>query len=195
VGGLVVFDLGFFSFLWCDDFTGSQQFFVTRMREKTAYRTVQVLSGSPYDRDALLHVGQYRSNPCTYPRRMVSVLWQGAWDRYLTTVLDPQVLSTRQVGELYRRRWRIEDACALTKRLLDLAYVWTGSTHAVQWQLEMVFRAFSHDSRAVQRGECDDLVAFLVEHVRACLKIPSRKPRNTAMDHDVPPCHGPTLPL
>jgi hypothetical protein len=84
----------------------------------------------------------------------------------------------------------------LTKRLLDLAYVWTGSTHAVQWQLyatlvfyavlvticqqvaqalgeplerlsvEMVFRAFSHDSRAVQRGECDDLVAFLVEHVK-----------------------------
>jgi hypothetical protein len=81
VGGLVVFDLGFFSFLWCDDFTGSQPCFGTRMREKTAYCTVQVLSGSPYDRDELLHVGQYRSNPCTYPRRMVSVLGQGAWDR------------------------------------------------------------------------------------------------------------------
>jgi hypothetical protein len=30
---------------------------------------------------------------------------------------------------------------------------------------EMVFRAF-HCSRAVQRGECDNLVAFLVEHVK-----------------------------
>jgi hypothetical protein len=30
--------------------------------------------------------------------------------------------------------------------------------------VEMVFRAFSHDSRAVQRGECDDLVALLVAH-------------------------------
>jgi hypothetical protein len=77
-----------------------------------------------------------------------------------------------------------------------LAYVWTGSTNAVQWQLyatlvfyallvticqqvsqapgeplertsvEMVFRAFYHYSRAVQQGECDDLVAFLVEHAK-----------------------------
>ena len=44
VGGLLVFDLGFFSFLWFDDFTDQQRFFVTRMREKIAYRTVQVLS-------------------------------------------------------------------------------------------------------------------------------------------------------
>jgi hypothetical protein len=79
VGGLLVCDLGLFSVLWFDDFTGSQQCFVTRMREKTAYRPVQVLSGSPYYRDELLHVGQDRSNPCTYPLRMVSVLWQGAW--------------------------------------------------------------------------------------------------------------------
>ena len=28
----------------------------------------------------------------------------------------------------------------------------------------MVLRAFSHDRRAVQRGECDDLVALLLEH-------------------------------
>jgi hypothetical protein len=36
VGGLLVFDLGFFSFLWFDDFTNQQKFFVTRMREKIA---------------------------------------------------------------------------------------------------------------------------------------------------------------
>jgi hypothetical protein len=30
----LVFDLGFFSFLWFDDFTTTQRFFVTRMREK-----------------------------------------------------------------------------------------------------------------------------------------------------------------
>ena len=196
VGGLLVFDLGFFSFLWFDDFTASDRFFVTRMREKTAYRTVQELSSSPHYRDQLIQVGQYRSNPCTYPLRMVAVWWQGTWYRYLTNVLDPQVLSPRQVCELYRRRWRIEDAFALTKRLLDLAYVWTGSTNAVQLQIyatlifyavlvtlcqqlaqalgeplerisvEMVFRAFYHYSRAVQRGESDDLVAFLAEHAK-----------------------------
>jgi Transposase DDE domain len=196
VGGLLVFDLGFFSLLWCDDFTDQQKFFVTRMREKTAYRTVHALSCGPYYRDEIIQVGQYRANPCQHPLRMVSVRWQGTWYRYLTNVRDPQGLSARQVCELYRRRWRIEEACALTKRLLDLAYVWTGSSNAVQLQIyatlmfyavllticqqvaqvvgdplerisvEMVFRAFYHDSRAVQRGECDDLGAFLAEHAQ-----------------------------
>jgi Transposase DDE domain len=195
-GALVVFDLGFFSFLWFDDFTAANRFFVTRMREKTAYRTVQELSRGVAYRDEIIQVGQYRSNPCQHPLRMVSVLWQGVWYRYLTNVLDPQLLSARQVCELYRRRWRIEDACALTKRLLDLAYLWTGSTNGVQLQIyatlifyavllmvcqqvaqalseplerisvEMVFRAFYHYSRAVQRGEWDDLVAFLAEHAK-----------------------------
>jgi hypothetical protein len=43
-GALMVFDLGFCSFLWFDDFTAAHRCCVTRMREKTAYRTVQELS-------------------------------------------------------------------------------------------------------------------------------------------------------
>jgi hypothetical protein len=155
-----------------------------------------VLSQGAYDRDEILQVGLYRSNPCTHPLRMVSVLWQGTWSRYLTNVLDPQQLSARQVCELDRRRWRIEEAFALTKRVLDVAYWWTGSTNAVQWQIyatlifyavllticqqvaeavgepverisvEMVCRAFYHYSRAVQGGEADDLVLFLAEHAK-----------------------------
>lgn len=78
-GGLVVFDLGFFSFLWFDDFTDQQKFFVTRMRHKTAYRTLAVLSQGPYYRDELVKVGQYRAHPCRHPLRMVSVLWHGQW--------------------------------------------------------------------------------------------------------------------
>jgi len=121
VGGLLVCDLGVFRVLWCDDFTASDRVLVTRMREQTPYRTVQELSRSPHDRDALIQVGQYRSNPCTSPLRMVAVWWQGTWYRYLTHVRDPPVLSARQVGERYRRRWRIEDALALTTRLLAWA--------------------------------------------------------------------------
>jgi Transposase DDE domain len=65
IGGRLVFDLGFFSFLWFDDFTDQQKFFVTRMRQKIAYRTGQALSQGPYDRDEIIQVGQYRSHPCT----------------------------------------------------------------------------------------------------------------------------------
>jgi hypothetical protein len=45
-------------------------------------------------------------------------------------------LSARQVCEWYRRRWRLEDAFARTKRLVDVAYVWTGSTHAGPWPID-----------------------------------------------------------
>jgi hypothetical protein len=77
-----------------------------------------------------------------------------------------------------------------------LAYVWTGSTNAVQLRIcatlicyavlvticqqvtqalgepveriavEVVFCAFYHSSRAVQRGECGELVPFLVAHAK-----------------------------
>jgi Transposase DDE domain len=192
--GLLVFDLGFFSFLWFDEFTAQQKFFVTRLRQKTAYRTTQVLSQGPYYRDELITVGLYRSNPCRHPLRLVSVLWQGQWYRYLTNVLAPHQLSTRQVCELYRRRWRIEDAFLVTKRVLDLAYLWKASANGIQLQLyatllfylvlltvcqqvaqslheplerisvEMVFRAFYHYSRALERGETVELVPYLAAH-------------------------------
>jgi len=45
------------------------------MRENTAYRTVQELRRSPHDRDEIIQVGPYRSNPCQHPLRMVSVRW------------------------------------------------------------------------------------------------------------------------
>jgi Transposase DDE domain len=213
IGGLLVFDLGFFSFLWFDDFTDQQKFFVTRMRAKIAYRTVQVLSQGPYYRDEIIEVGQYRSHPCRHPLRMISVLWQGGWYRYLTNVLDPQVVSARQVCELYRRRWRIEDAFALTKRVLDLAYLWTGSTNAVQLQIyatlifyavllticqqvaqalgeplerisvEMVFRALYHYGQAVQRGEYDDLLLFLTEHAKLLGIVKRRRKQHRERQH------------
>ena len=139
-------------------------------------------------------MGLYRSNPCRHPLRLVSVLWQGQWYRYLTNVLDPQVLTARQVCELYRRRWRIEDAFLVTKRVLDLAYLWKASANGIQLQLsatllfytvllhvcqqvsqslneplerisvEMVFRAFYHYSRALERGEAVEVVPYLVQH-------------------------------
>ena len=36
---------------------------------------------------------------------------------YLTNVKEPEKLSARQVCELYRRRWRVEEGFLLTKRL------------------------------------------------------------------------------
>ena len=195
-GGLLVYDLGFFSFGWFDQFTDQGKYFVTRMRGKTAYKVVRVLEERPHYRDRIIEVGNYRSNPCQYPLRLVEVLWGTTWYRYLTNVLDPQVLSAKDVCELYRRRWRIEDAFLLTKRVLDLAYLWSGSTNAVQLQIcatlifyavlievcqqlaevlgqpldrisvEMVFRGLYHFSTALQKGEYQQLVPFLADNAQ-----------------------------
>jgi IS4 transposase len=72
-------------------------------------------------RDEIIDLGQYCSNPCQYSLRLVSVLWGKTWYYYLTNVLDPEQLSPQQVCELYRRRWQIEEAFLLTKRLLGLS--------------------------------------------------------------------------
>ncbi len=207
-GGLLIFDLGFFSFLWFDDFTDQQKFFVTRLRQKTASRTTQLLSSSPYYRDELIKVGLPHSHPCRHPLRLVSVLWHGQWYRSLTNVLDPQLLSARQVWELYRRRWRIEDAFLVTKRVLDLAYLWKASANGIQLQLyatflfylvllhvcqqvaqslnepleqisvEMVFRAFYHYSRAFARDATLELIPYLVQHAVLLGLVKRRRQRH-----------------
>ncbi|QIR40958.1 IS4 family transposase [Tolypothrix sp. PCC 7910] len=134
-GGLLIFDLGFFKFPWFDAFTESDQFFVTRLREKTAYKVIRCVTCAQFYRDEVISLGEYRSNPCLHQVRLVSVLWGSTWYYYLTHVIDPQILSAQQVCELYRRRWRVEDAFLLTKRLLGLAYIWVGERNGLQIQI------------------------------------------------------------
>ena len=195
-GGLLLFDLGFFSFPFLDTFTAAGKFFLTRLRNKTHYRTRSVLSQGPRYRDELIQVGAGWGHRCQSPLRLVSILWNQTWYRYLTNVLDPQHLSARQVGELYRRRWRIEEAFLLTKRLLGLSYLWVGGRNGVQIQIyatwifyavlldlcqqvavalgqpqdrisvEMVYRSFYHVSRACDRDPATQLIPFLVTHAK-----------------------------
>lgn len=210
-GGLLIFDLGFFNFVWFDAFTVAQKYFVTRWRQKTAFKVMRVLSQGQRHRDEILELGQYRSNPCRYPVRRVSVLWGKTWHTYLTNVLDPSQLSAQQVCDLYRQRWRIEEAFLLTKRLLGLAYLWVGGSNGVQIQLyatwifyavltdlcaevavalnkplehisvEMVFRSLYHFSRARQQGRADALVPFLVQHYRSFGLVKAQRQRHRCL--------------
>jgi DDE family transposase len=194
LNGLVVFDLAWFGFTLFDQLTAEGKFFITRLRQKTAYNVVEVLGAGTNWRDEIIELGVHRSNPCRERVRMVSVLWGTTWYRYLTNVLDPKKLSAREVAALYRQRWRIEEAFLLTKRLLGLAYLWVGDTNGVQIQLyatwlfyavltdlcvqvaqsldqplerisvEMVYRSFYHFSRAEARGYSHGIVMFMFEN-------------------------------
>jgi hypothetical protein len=190
-GMLVLFDRGFYAFPFFDWLTEHTISFVTRARDVSAYEVSQWLVHSDQVRDAVITLGQYRSNPCQYPVRLVEVQIGGLWHRYLTNVLDPTVLSTKDVLDLYGYRWRIEDAFLLVKRLLGLAYLWTGAFNGIALQvwatwvlyavlvdlgdavaqelqqpldkisLEMVYRGLYHFTVAHHQGRADDPVVYL----------------------------------
>lgn len=153
---LVVFDLGFFAFSLFDDLTEQGVWFVTRLRTKTSYRVEQALLQHPQVRDQIVHLGVYRSNPSSQAVRLVEVYVDGAWQQYVTNVLDPTRLSVVDVVEAYGYRWHIETAFLLVKRLLDLAYLWTGSLNGVQLQVWATWLFY-----AVLIDLCDDVADTL----------------------------------
>ena len=108
----------------------------------------------------------------------------------MTNELDDKKLPTAYVVALYWQWWRIEDAYNIVKRLLGLAYFWSGAQNAVEmriwatWLLyvvlidltdavaealhlpfskismEMIYRSHYFFTNARQRGETDDVVAY-----------------------------------
>lgn len=212
VGGLIVLDMGFFSFDFFDAMTESGKYFLTRMRSKIAYRSITVLSEGARYRDEIIELGMHRSDPCKHQVRMVSVLWGTTWYRYLTNELDAKRMSAEQVATLYRTRWRIEEAFLLTKRLLGLSYVWVGGSNGVQIQVyatlifysvlinlctevadvlkepldrisvEMVFRSLYHYSRARARDEQTEVVSYLCANAKLFGIVKAERKRQRQRD-------------
>jgi hypothetical protein len=190
-GTLVVLDAAYSAFPWFDWLTEAGCAFVVRARAVRAEEVVRVLHESASVRDAVVRMGLYRSNPCTHLLRRVEVRVNGKWRPYLTNVLDPQALSVADVVELYGRRWKIEEAFLVTKRLLGLSYLWSGAYNGIALQvwatwllyavlvdladavaeekglpldamsLEMTYRGLYHFTAAFHRGEATDPVAYL----------------------------------
>jgi hypothetical protein len=193
--GLLLFDLGFINYKWFDELTEKTKFFVTRCKSNAVIRIEQTLSSNAQVHDYLIHLGQSQ-NFCQHQMRLVEVEYKGRWYRYLTNVLDPQVLSAAQVAQLYQQRWRIEDAFNIAKRLLGLAYFWVGSINGIQVQLwatwlfyallvdlsdqvaeamkrpladisiEMVFKALYHFTQEKKLGRASDPIQYLVQDAK-----------------------------
>jgi len=211
-GTLLLFDLGFYGFEWFDWLIEHGVWFVSRVKEDGVYDITRRLVDTERVHDYLVQFGKYRSSPCKHPLRLVEVLIKGRWYRYLTNVLDPMVLSTADVMDLYQQRWRIEDAILLVKRLLGLAYLWTGSVNGVALQVwaswllyavlvdlsdavaqalnvplqsisfEMVYRGLYHFTQAHSKGQADDPVAYLAAPEQSDLGIVKRRRKSRERD-------------
>ncbi len=129
-GMLLLIDLGFVNYPVYADLSARGVGFVTRLKKGAAYRVEAVLAESAAVRDDRITLGRE-----AIPLRLVEVEHQGRWHQYVTNVLDPATISGADVASLYQSRWRIEDAFHAVKRLLGLAYLFGGSTNAVQLQV------------------------------------------------------------
>jgi len=192
-GVLLIFDLGYTDFKLFHHLTLKQIKFITRAKRNLAYQVERYLHRSANVHDLLIWVG---SGTERQQLRLVLVWYRGRCYRYLTNELDAQQLPPEYLVALYWQRWRIEDAYALVKRLLGLAYFWTGGENGVCLQLwttwmlyailvdltdavaqtlnqplaalslEMVYRALYFFAQAAQRGEGSDLVAYLAANAQ-----------------------------
>ena len=131
-GALVLFDLGYTNFHQFVQLSLAQITFITRAKSNLAYTVERYLQRTAQVHEALVWIGKGDEHQLV---RLIQVLYQGKWYRYLTNELDPQRLPVAYVVRLYGQRWRIEDAYALVKRLLGLAYFWCGAQNAIEMQL------------------------------------------------------------
>jgi len=189
-GTLWIFDRGFYDFAFFDEIIDRGGAFITRLKSNAVLSVEKVLLQTATVRDRWIILGG-ENGACQHTLRLIEVRFGSKWYQYLTSVLDPAVLPASVVADLYRRRWRIEEAFQTVKRLLNLAYLWTGSLNGILLQiwatwlffallvdlgdevanelmlpfdrisLEMVFRGLYYFTNAHQRGEATDPIKYL----------------------------------
>ena len=136
---LLILDRGFYDFQFFADLIAKGAHFITRLKSNAKIDLICHLSATPKVRDQLIYLGSGQNGAPILKVRRIEVLVSGRWHRYVTSVLDPQLLPPFVVADLYRRRWRhpegSRDAFNTTKRLLNLSYLWTGSVNGIQLQI------------------------------------------------------------
>lgn len=205
-GCLLLLDAGLLNFEMFDQLTERDVGFVTRPKSNTKMKEVAVLSKTARIHDSIVMLGSGQKQ-CSHQMRLVKVLFRGKWYCYLTNILDPERLPAACVVALYDQRWRIEDAFNMVKRLLGLAYFYTGSVNGIQMQvwttwllyallvdltdavadalnrpfkdisLEMVFRGLYHFAQARHKGRADDPIEYFTRKAKALSLIKQKRKR------------------
>lgn len=208
-GCLLLFDLGYTNFTRFRELTEKNITFITRAKSNLNYETATRLIQTPTYRDSIIWVGTGNERQ---QLRLIEVLYGNKWRRYLTNELDAEKLPARYLVALYYRRWTIERSFLTVKRLLGLAYFWSGSQNAVELQLwstwivyavlidicdevaacldvpfervsvEMVFRSMYYYLKAVSRGETRSLPEYIASRA-SNLGIIKRKRKRSVFEN------------
>ncbi len=190
---LILLDRGFYHFQFFQQLIDREVHFITRLKAKAAIKYLKIFSYDHLIKDRLIQLGTVRRGAPVLTLRLIEIKVGKTSYSYITSVLDPHILPPYVVADLYRRRWRIEEAFHTVKRLLGLSYLWTGSINGVKLQvwatwlfyavlvdlgdavadelslpfdrisLEMIFRGLYHFSVANDKGKADDPIKYFAE--------------------------------
>ena len=202
---LLLLDRGFYHFNFWHKLIEKKVEFITRIKKGVAIQIEQVFTDSYELRDRKIRLGSGTKKTPFITLRLIEVRSGKTWHSYLTSVLEPQVLPPYVVADLYRRRWRIEEAFNTVKRLLGLSYLWTGSINGIKLQiwstwlfyavlvdlgdavadelsvpfdeisLEMIYRGLYHFTMAHQKGKATDPVKYFADPKNRDLGIVKQK--------------------
>jgi hypothetical protein len=187
---LLLLDRGFYHFSFWLSLIAQEINFISRLKKGASLKIEKVFTDSYSIRDRLVRLGSGTKRTPYITVRLIEVRAKNDWHSYVTSVLEPEVLPPYVVADLYHKRWRIEQAFNLVKRLLGLSYLWTGSINGIKLQiwatwlfyavlmdledavadelalpvdrisLEMIYRGLYHFSVARQRGLTDDPIKY-----------------------------------
>lgn len=202
---LLLLDRGFYNFNFWLQLIEKKVEFIPRIKKGAAIKVEQVFTDSYGLRDRQIRLGSGTNKTPFITLRLIEVRSGKIWHSYLTSVLDPNVLPPYVVADLYRQRWRIEDAFNTVKRLLGLSYLWTGSINGIKLQiwanwlfyavlvdlgdavadelslpfdeisLEMIYRGLYHFTMASQKGKATDPVKYFADTQNLDLGIIKQK--------------------
>jgi hypothetical protein len=198
---LLVLDRGFYDFDFFADLIEQKAAFITRPKQNAFFIVTKTLTSTDSVKDLIIFLGTGQNDTPVLKLRLIEVRFGKVWYQYLTSVLDPTVLPPFAVADIYRRRWRIEEAFNTVKRLLNLSYLWTGSLNGIQLQiwatwlfyallidlgdavadrlgvpfdrisLEMLYRGLYHFSRAYSNGLATDPVSYFADPANQDLAV------------------------
>jgi len=132
---LLLIDRGFYHFQFWQKLIEQGVHFITRIKINASIEDQQVFTDGYALRDRLVKIGSGTKKTPIVTLRLIEIRKGKIWHSYLTSVLEPEMLPPYVVIDLYQKRWRIEDAFNIVKRLLGLSYLWTGSINGIKLQI------------------------------------------------------------
>lgn len=134
-GVLLLFDRGYLSFPWFDELSQRGLWWISRYSHRVSYQVRHVLYQGDGVLDVIIWLGAYRADRAKYAVRLVQFYQHGHLYRYLTNVLDPQLLPVADIARLYARRWDIEMAFRVLKDYLGIAQMWSAKWSVIGVQV------------------------------------------------------------